>query len=269
VPDLRYHLISLISVFLALAIGILLGVAMADRGVVSDRMQAEITSIQQELARQESEIDEQNEQIGEQEVLLEQMSEVLIVDSLQGREVALVAGPYADADVFRLVQSDLSEAGASITTIETLDPPEQDELTPPETTSPGGAATSLEGEYAEVARRVMGYTDEIDESPDIVVFLGSGKIPEEAPPGTSTALKTAQTEMFEVWIDAGVRVIGAEPSEAGRSEIPLFQNVGIPSVVYADQPAGRAAIVECAAAETCEGTYGLKDRASEPFPSPS
>ncbi|MFL6058837.1 MAG: copper transporter, partial [Rubrobacteraceae bacterium] len=27
-PDLRYHLISLISVFLALAIGILLGVAM-------------------------------------------------------------------------------------------------------------------------------------------------------------------------------------------------------------------------------------------------
>src|SRR3712207_4968447 len=161
-PDLRYHLISLISVFLALAIGILLGVAMADRGVVSDRMQAEITSIQRELARQESEIDEQNEHIGEQEALLEQMSEVMIVDSLQGREVALVAGPYADAEVFRVMQGDLSEAGASITTAETLEPPEPDELTLLESTSAGGATTSLEAEYTEVARRVMGYTDEID-----------------------------------------------------------------------------------------------------------
>jgi hypothetical protein len=268
-PDLRYHLISLISVFLALAIGILLGVAMADRGVVSDRMQAEITSIQQELARQESEIDEQNEQIGEQEVLLEQMSEVMIVDSLQGREVALVAGPYAESDVFRVMQGDLSEAGASITTIETLEPPEPDELPRMETTSRGGATTSLEAEYTDVARRVMGYTDEIDESPDIVIFLGGGKIPEEAPPDTSAALRAAQTELFEVWLDAGVRVVGAEPSEAGRSEIPLFQNVGISSVVYADQPAGRAAIIECAAAENCEGTFGMKDRASEPFPSPS
>jgi hypothetical protein len=268
-PDLRYHLISLISVFLALAIGILLGVAMADRGVVSDRMQAEITSIQQQLARQESEIDEQNEQIGEQEALLDRMSEVIIVDSLQGRDVALVAGPYADAEVFRVVQSDLSEAGASITTIETLEPPEPDELTLLESTSPGGALTSLEAEYADVARRVMGYTGEIEESPDIVVFVGGGKIAEEAPPGTSTRLRAAQAEMFEVWLDAGVRVVGAEPSEAGRSEIPLFQNVGIPSVVYADQPAGRAAIIECATAENCEGIYGINERASEPFPSPS
>jgi ABC-type proline/glycine betaine transport system permease subunit len=64
-PDLRYHLISLISVFLALAIGILLGVAMADRGVVSDRMEAEITSIQRQFARQQEEIGKQDEQIAE------------------------------------------------------------------------------------------------------------------------------------------------------------------------------------------------------------
>jgi hypothetical protein len=115
----------------------------------------------------------------------------------------------------------------------------------------------------------MGYTGEVEGSSDIVVFLGGGKIPEEAPPGTSAALSDAQAEMFEVWLDAGVRVIAAEPSEAGRSEIPLFQNVGIPSVVYADQPAGRAAIIECATAENCEGTYGMKAGASEPFPSPS
>ena len=77
-PDLRYHLISLISVFLALAIGILLGVAMADRGVVSDRMEAEITSIQQQFARQQKEIGKRNEQLAEQQGMLDGMSQVIV-----------------------------------------------------------------------------------------------------------------------------------------------------------------------------------------------
>src|ERR687896_1472318 len=104
-PDLRYHLISLISVFLALAIGILLGVAMADRGLVSARVQAEITSIEQQLDRQQEEIGEQNDRIAEQEAMLERMSEVMIANSLQGENVALVTGSYADPDVFGAVQS--------------------------------------------------------------------------------------------------------------------------------------------------------------------
>jgi hypothetical protein len=40
-------------------------------------------------------------------------------------------------------------------------------------------------------------------------------------------------------------------------------------VVNADQPAGRAAVIECATMVDCEGTYGTKDSASEPFPPPS
>ncbi len=268
-PDLRYHLISLISVFLALAIGILLGVAMADRGVVSDRMQAEITSIQQQLDRQQKEINKQDEQIAEQELLLERMSQAMIVDSLQGEDVALVAGPYADPDTYQAVQGDLSEAGANITTVETLEAPDPSEVTGLELTT-REATTQLESGYAAgVAREVLGYTGEDREFPEIVVFVGGGEIPSDAPPGTPGALKAVQRRMFEIWLDAGVRVIGAEASDAKPSEVPLFQNVGIPSVDNADQPAGRAAIIECAAIEDCEGAYGLKETASEPFPFPS
>ena len=261
-PDLRYHLISLISVFLALAIGILLGVAMADRGVVSDRMQAEITSIQQQLDQQQREIDKQDEQIAQQELLLERMSQAMIVDRLQGENVALVAGPYADPDVSGAVQGDLSEAGANITTVETLEAPDPSELTTQE------ATTQLESGYAALAREVLGLTGEDQDFPGIVVFVGGGEIPADAPPGTPGALKAVQRRIFEVWLDAGIRVIGAEASDAKPSEVPLFQNVGIPSVDYADQPAGRAAIIECAAIEDCEGAYGLKETASEPFPFP-
>ncbi len=256
-PDLRYHLISLISVFLALAIGILLGVSMADQGVVSERVQAEITSIQQQLDEQQN-----------QELMLERMSEAMIADRLQGTDVALVAGPYSDPEVSQALEGDLSEAGASITSFVTLDPPDPAEITGQELTTQE-ATTQLRTGYAGIAREVLGYTGEIEDPPEVVIFVGGGEIPEDAPSGTLGALRAVELKMFRIWLDAGVRVVGAEPSDAGRTEIPLFQNVGIPSVDYADLPAGRAAIIECAATEDCEGTYGTKNTASEPFPSPS
>jgi hypothetical protein len=263
VPDLRYHLISLISVFLALAIGILLGVAMADRGVVSNRVQAEITSIQQQLDRQQREIARRDEQIADKDATLEGMSEVMISDSLQGKDVALVAGPFADTDVSGAVQSDLSEAGANITTFETLEIPSPDEITGQELT------TQLTSGYADdFAGQVLGFDSEESEFPEIVIFVGGGKIPPDAQPGTLQALRNVQRRVFDIWLDAGARVIGAEPTVAGRSEVSFFQNAGVPSVVNADQPAGRAAIIRCARMEDCEGTYGTKESAAEAFPPP-
>lgn len=267
-PDLRYHLISLISVFLALAIGILLGVAMADRGVVSDRMEAEITSIQRQFARQQEEIGKQNEKLAEQQSVLDKMSDAIIADSLQGMDVALVTGPYADGGVAGDVQSDLGEAGANIVIVQPLEPPTPADITLVEGASPR-AMTSLEKKYSDFARDILGFTGEVEEMPELVVFVGGGEIPAEAPPGTRDALREAQAEMIKVWLDGGVRVIAAEPLRAGRTEIALFKNSGIPSITNADEPAGRAAIVECAAAEVCEGAYGTKESATDAFPSPS
>jgi hypothetical protein len=241
---------------------------MADRGVVSDRMQAEITNIERQLDRQQREIGKQNEHIAEQEMMLERMSEVMIADSLKGEDVALVAGPYAEPDTYQAVESDLSEAGANITSIETLAVPDPTEASDRELTT-REATTQLESGYAtNVARKVLGYTGEGAEFPEIVVFVGGGEILDEAPPGTLRALKAVQRRMFEIWLDAGVRVVGAETSDAGRTDVPLFQNAGIPSVDYADEPAGRAALIQLAATDI-EGSYGTKDTASGPFPPPS
>jgi len=267
-PDLRYHLISLISVFLALAIGVLLGVAMADRGVVSDRMQAEIASIQQQLDKLQTEIDKRDKKIADQEAMLERMSQVMIMDSLQGKAVALVAGPYADPKTYQAVLGDLSVAGANITSAQRLEPPDPTEISDQRLTTMQ-ATTQLESNYADVARDVLGFTGANEEFPGVVIFVGGGEIPQDAPAGTLRTLRDVQTSMFEVWLGADVRVIGAEPTNSGRTEVPLFQNVGIPAVINADQPAGRAAIIKCATTEDCEGTYGPKDTASEPFPSPS
>lgn len=260
-PDLRYHLISLISVFLALAVGILLGVAVADEGVVGERLEAEITDVQNRFERQRVEIGELQEQAATDESLLDAMSETMISDRLIGVEVALVSGPFSDPETTEGVEDALAAAGAEITFAETLDAPSS----ATEVTSGVETTTPLQGDYTDLALSVLDTTVDDSIPPQAVVFVGGGELPPEAPSGALDALNGAQAEMFEVWQDAGLRVVATEASEAGRSEVELFQSAGVASVDNADTGAGRAAIIQLLASDD-DGSYGTKDTASELFP---
>lgn len=269
-PDLRYHLISLISVFLALAIGILLGVAMADRGVISDRLQAQVTEIRDLAANQRTAIAERDEEIvnlrdrtatdGE---IAERMSRVLVSNALDGTNVALVAGPWADGETVDGVESVLIEAGANITSNMPLDEPRGPlETTFGETTRETTAR--VENIYAAQTRDVLDASGEAGTT-EVVVFVGGGAVPDDAPPGALRAVTDSVRTMFETWLDSGLEVVGAESSTARRSDVELFQEVGIPSVDNADRPSGQAAIV-VVIEEDLDGSYGTKDTASDLFP---
>lgn len=260
-PDLRYHLISLISVFLALAVGVLLGVAMADGGVVTQGLRGQIQDVRQRLDDQNKEISRRDEEIAalqertqQEQAVTEGMSQVMISETLAGTNVALVSGPFADADTIQSVQSTFDDAGAESISLTSLDEP-----APIEVTGPEDDPTTL---YAEETAEIL--SDDGAGAPDIIVFVGG----RDGAPNTQAyndTLDTAQTTMFETWIEAGTKVIAAEPATARRSEIPLFLDVGVPSVDYADRAAGQAALVRLATTDS-SGAYGTKDSASEAFP---
>jgi hypothetical protein len=270
VPDLRYHLISLISVFLALAIGILLGVAMADRGLISDRLQAEVTDIRDLAAEQRTAIAQRDREINSlrdrtatDAEIAERMSRVMVSNALEGTSVALVASPWADEETVQGVESILTESGASITSNTRLDEPQA----PLETTfgEPTDETTAPAANiYADDALEVLDAAGE-SESTEVVVFVGGGAVPEDAPAGALRTVTESQRAMFETWRDAGLEVVGAEPSTSPRSEVELFQEAGIPSVDNADRPSGRAAIV-VVIEEGLDGSYGTKESASDLFP---
>jgi hypothetical protein len=277
VPDLRYHLVSLISVFLALAIGVLLGTAIADRGVLDEQLRAQIDDIQNRfneqqrvIAEKDEEISVLQEQVRSQGEMSERMAATIMADRLSGTEVAVVVGPYADPDVSQQIQDDLRLAGADLTAVVRLDEPDPEQI-----------SAALEP-YARAALEIAGSTVEIDSLdrvadiisgdletaalPDVVVFVGGGAPVE---PGDAEPildfLATAQQEMFGTWEDIGIRVVAAESSFAQNSEVPIYQSAGISSVDNADLPAGRAALVLIASG-AAEGSYGIKSTASEPFP---
>lgn len=258
-PDLRYHVISLISVFLALAIGVLLGTAMSDREIITDQLRSEVTGIQKQLDEQQELLVERDEEISVQQRYLEAMSEAMISDSLQGVNVALVRGPWADEEAAQALQNAIaSEAGADITSFVRL----------PEPTPLDDAAGEPETQYANEAQDVLGFEGDA-ESPQVVIFIGGGEIPENAPEGTEEALDLAQRAMFDVLLEAGVRVIATETSLTPRTEIPLFQDLGVTSVDNVDTEVGQASVVRLANSFE-DGSYGTKPTASALFPpSPS
>ncbi|HEY9242060.1 MAG TPA: copper transporter [Streptosporangiaceae bacterium] len=113
--DFRYHLVSIVAVFLALAIGIVIGSTSVLKGAV-------LSGLQKTSAAEKSRIDSlyaQNGQLKQQlnaaESFASASEHVLLDGLLDGQRVVLVAAPGASGGVVSGVQNALTTAGATVT----------------------------------------------------------------------------------------------------------------------------------------------------------
>ena len=113
--NFRYHIVSLIAVFLALAIGVIMGSAVIDRAIVN-RLEDQQRSLENRLRGIESENDDLR---GENRLLsttadrlAEQGSQRLLADTLTGVPVLVVAERGAETSGFNDLLSLLGTSGA-------------------------------------------------------------------------------------------------------------------------------------------------------------
>lgn len=113
--DFRYHLVSIVAVFLALAIGIVIGSTSVLKGAV-------LSGLQKTSAAEKSRIDSlyaQNGQLKQQlnaaESFASASEHVLLDGLLDGQRVVLVAAPGASGAIVSGVQNALTTAGATVT----------------------------------------------------------------------------------------------------------------------------------------------------------
>lgn len=113
--NFRYHIVSLIAVFLALAIGVIMGSAVIDRAIVN-RLEDQQRSLGNRLTGIEGENDHlrsENQALRTTaERLSQQGSERLLADSLTGVPVLVVAERGADTSGFNDLLSLLGTSGA-------------------------------------------------------------------------------------------------------------------------------------------------------------
>ncbi|MEU7614287.1 copper transporter [Micromonospora sp. NPDC049204] len=111
--NFRYHVVSLTAVFLALAIGLVVGTA-ALNGPVADSLEGQVTGLRKDNQYWRQQVNNMEKQLGLEEEFADKMSQVVLPSTLTGRRVLLLTLPNG-RDHTDGVLKKLQLAGATIT----------------------------------------------------------------------------------------------------------------------------------------------------------
>jgi len=121
--DFRYHALSLISVFLALVLGLLLGVAIGDKGLVSSAERDIRASLRGDVRKAQAESENLRSQLDEQNKFLQEAYPLMVGSRLIGERVGVVTlGDISDSEIGN-VRDALEATGARLTSVASLRTP--------------------------------------------------------------------------------------------------------------------------------------------------
>jgi hypothetical protein len=291
--DLRYHLASLAAVFIALAVGILLGVAIsgklseADNRFAHDRIDQLGDQLNQANAR--ADIIEDRSQAAEK--LLELSYPALMEGRLEGKNIGVLFVGPVDGTVRSAIDRTLSDAGASssVRLIAVDTPVDAAELDAALNGDQALAQYAESGDDFGSLGTVLGRELVDGEGTPTWSSLSSNLVEERsgastlpldgvvvvrswAPPEDPSAEQEAQSRPTETLIDgvlnglqqSDVPVVGVETTTAEVSAIDLYRTQGVSSVDDVETLPGHIALaLVLAGGESATGHYGVKDSASD------
>jgi len=113
VIDFRYHLVSIVAIFLALAIGLVLGTTVLN-GPVTEALQRSNTSLNADANNLRAQNAALQQQIGAAGTFAQEAAPQLVGHLLDGQRVVLIEAPGASDQVLHGVTTVLRQAGATI-----------------------------------------------------------------------------------------------------------------------------------------------------------
>ena len=280
--DLRYHAASLAAVFLALIVGIVVGVGLSRSGFVSG---AERKVLNQRINALQSRLDatrlQQAQSAREQqavEVYVKSTYPTLVAGRLPGKHVALVFVGPVDGQIRTNVQSALIDAGAPpplrLRAIRVpINDPELNAALP---RKPAFARYRGTGHLSDLGRALGqelvkgGKTPLWDTLSDqlLVERTGGGRRPADAVVVARSAgpqqRKTARflDGLYSGLAGAGKPAIGVEMSTSEISAVAVFERKSLSSVDSVDTLAGKLALVFLLGGAQ-PGHYGVKESATD------
>jgi hypothetical protein len=264
----RYHAVSIAAIFLALAVGLLLGAEFGD-DVLRDTAQSLESSLKSDLEDARGRIDDLEGQLGREQRFGEAVYPALVGDTLPGRSLAVVAlggRPDALRDDFLTA---LEPTGAEVTQIAVVrEPPDVKGL------ADLVLGSGRDRERAEEAAQKAGRTlvdgrQFYEDSQDVLLSGFSGStdpvngviVVRQQPPGAEDepATDAIESSLVEGLVDSGVPVVGVERSDADPSSVAFFHGQGLTTVDDIDLTAGGVSLVY--ALRGARGTFGVGEEA--------
>jgi hypothetical protein len=280
--DLRYHVASLAAVFLALVIGILVGVGISDRGYVDKGyrglLEQRIAKLQGDLRDARQEADNLSAQKRATQAFVTDTYPELMANRLRGKSVALVFLGPANAHVRASLDQALADAGAAgWVRVRALKLPL--DVSQIDNTLAGDPALARYVGGARLPALGKGLAEELATGGRAPLWTtlaeqivaertGSEKRPADAVIVVRTAGKqydgTASflSGFYSGLIAAPVPVVGVETTDAPQSAVMSFQRNGISSVDDVDEQIGRFALTLLLDGAKA-GHYGVKASAKD------
>jgi hypothetical protein len=115
VIDFKYHVVSIVAVFLALAVGIVLGTNVLSGDVLSN-LKTQTSDLRKEAQTLRDQNQQQQNQLSDDENFAAALEPAVVAGRLSGRHVVVVSTPNAPKSVRDAAVKTLTEAGAIVTT---------------------------------------------------------------------------------------------------------------------------------------------------------
>ncbi len=278
--DLRYHVASLAAVFIALAVGILVGIGLSGKGFVDDAERRNLNDRITDLQNQQDRSNELLATVTQRERALDDYVErtypALVPGRLTGKRVGLVVVGDRDDGISKAVGDTVGTAGGRLVRIRVLGAPlPVDDLTKAVASLPPplrAAGTSFEelGERIGIELVTGGATPLLDALEELVVENRSG--PSGPPLDGIIIARTAKPQSGETQdfltglyrgLGAGGAIhVGVERAGTTPTTVPVLARAGLSTVDSIETPAGQLALVLLLAGAD-PGSYGVERNARD------
>jgi len=279
----RYHAASLAAIFLALAVGILIGAGLGDN-LLSDTEENLRKSLESDIDDARGEADELSVQLDRERAFADRAYPALVADRLDGRRIGVLALGDLPREVSADIESALDPTGAELAEVAVVRrPADVSELAAelgPKYASIEDDNDSLEELGQKLGGQfVLGSGKPLDKVRDLLFSRSSGEggglngvilvrgpvgDSEESDPEGAAQTKALESGLVSGVADSGVTAVAVERSGASESSIPFFAPFDVATVDSIDLTSGKAALVF--ALLGAEGNFGIKETANSLLP---
>jgi hypothetical protein len=264
----RYHAVSIAAIFLALAVGLLLGAEFGD-DVVRGTAESLEGSLKGDLDDARARIDDLEGDLGREQRFAQDIYPSLVGSALFGRSVAIVALGSRPDELRDDIADALEPTGAEVTQIAVVREPadvdgladlvpgrrDRREHAEEAAKHAGKALVNGRGFYEDAQNELLsgfsGSTDPVDG----VVVVRQQPADAEGHPGTDAV----ESGLIDGLLASGRPVVGVERTDADPSSVGFFQGEGLTTVDDMDLTAGGVALTY--ALDGAKGAFGVGEGA--------
>ena len=280
--DFRYHALSLVAVFLALAIGIVLGVTIGD-SLLTEAERGLRNNLRADVVDARDAADEARQAVRARDEFIERVGPELVSGRLTGRRIAVISWGELPASVEDGVREAVRDGGGRIDSVSKfVDPLAELEDAVGESQfdaledadaleSFGDRVASAVVEGGELAADLRdlegnGFRGRYLGADAVVLFHAPADGEDEGDAARRENLAKLKEGVIGGLDDAAGTVVGVEAGGTEPSQITFYRSRDMSSVDSVDTAGGRVALVFALAG--ADGAFGFKPSATEPIPDP-